>query len=94
MLNSQFIFEQSDRFAARVMQAAGPDETKRIETVFRLALAREPTAEERTLSRVFIRKQVGRYRQKDQKSEAEGADAALVNLCQMLFNTNEFLYVE
>ena len=94
MMNGKFIFEQSDRFASRVIKAAGTDEGKRIETAFRLALARKPTLEEIEISRQLLQTQTARYAAQKKLKPQQATNAALSNLCQMLLNTNEFLYVE
>ncbi|HEY2251783.1 MAG TPA: DUF1549 and DUF1553 domain-containing protein, partial [Planctomycetaceae bacterium] len=56
MLNGQFITEQAEHFAARVIAAAGSDELKRVELAFKLALARSPTKDELALSRLLMAK--------------------------------------
>ena len=44
---------------------------------------------------ILLRSQAELYRQADPKlAPQQLADAALVDLCHMLLNTNEFLYVE
>jgi cytochrome c553 len=94
MLNGKFVFEQSERFAARVMQTAGPDEAKRIETAFRLSLTRTPTVREVAICRTLLDKQTARYQKQKNLNSQQAADAALVNLCHTLLDANEFLYVE
>jgi hypothetical protein len=93
MLNSPFVFSQAERLAERVKQSAGSDAERRIETAFRLCLCRWPDREERSASRELLRRQALRYQQQRKAMPGPAADAALVNLCQMLLNTNEFLYV-
>jgi len=106
MLNGKFILEQAEHFASRVKKLAGDDEKRRIETAFRLALAREPTPEEVLLSRDLLEKQITGFEAEKaphdptateaekKPTESTASDRALVDLCQMLFNTNEFLYVQ
>jgi len=94
MLNGKFLFEQAGHFAVRVRAIAGADESSRIESAFRLAFARKPSAEEVTLSRELLHEQAKRYREQKTIPDEQSADAALVDLCQMLLNTNEFLYIE
>jgi hypothetical protein len=94
MLNGQFIFEQSERFAERVMARTNTGPDARIATAFRLALIRTPTETERVLANDLLTRQASRYRAHQSLGPQAAADAALVDLCHMLFNTNEFLYLE
>ena len=94
MLNGRFIFEQAGHFAARVRAEAGTDDDRRIERAFHLALIRKVSADEFSLARELLREQSARYRKQKEMTTEQSVDAALVDLCQMLLNTNEFLYVE
>ncbi|MFN0055164.1 MAG: PSD1 and planctomycete cytochrome C domain-containing protein [Planctomycetales bacterium] len=93
MLNGQFVTEQSEAFARRVIAAAGSDEPQRIDLAFRLALARSPTAEELELSRQLLARQRQRKGAEPETTPAQADGEALFHLCHMLLNTNEFLYV-
>jgi hypothetical protein len=94
MLNGKFIFDQASHFASRVRAEAGTDHNRRIERAFHLALIRKPSAREFSLSRKLLREQSARYRKQKKMTVEQSADAALVDFCQMVLNTNEFLYVE
>jgi cytochrome c553 len=94
LLNSAFAFEQAELFAFRVRQQAGRDERQRVELSFRLALTRRPTEEEVKLSLKLLTRQAGIYQSQETIDAQQATDKALVNLCQMLINTNEFLYVQ
>jgi len=66
-----------------------------IQRAWRLALCREPSPEEFHLAANFAARQL-RVLAEDQGSVPEGSSAerqVVVNLCQMLLNSNEFLYV-
>lgn len=80
LLNGQLTTKEADRFAARVIELAGPDRDRQIDKAFMLALSRQPKAEER------------------EKASALFANAtppeALARLGAVLFNTNEFIYLE
>ncbi|MEX2287118.1 MAG: PSD1 and planctomycete cytochrome C domain-containing protein [Planctomycetaceae bacterium] len=93
MLNGKFLFEQAERFAARVRQSASADGPGRIRQAFRIALGREVSPEELQLTQKLLDEQCARYAAESPSSPQAAADAALVDLCQMLLNTNEFLYV-
>jgi hypothetical protein len=95
LLNGRFAFEQASLFAQRVDAAAGTAVPRQIETAFRIALGRPPSAEETQLAATLLREQAVRYlgtNESPSKKISEPSAAALVDLCQMLLNTNEFLY--
>jgi hypothetical protein len=91
MLNDDFVIEQAGAFAARVMREA-PDRVTQIERAFQLALARKPGSDEVTWAGELLDKQAERFR-KSPMTAGEAAEKSLGHLCQMLLNTNEFLYI-
>ena len=95
MLNGDFVQEQARRFAQRVMSDAVASQQPRIEVAFRIALNRRPTAHEIKLASELLEDHISLdRRRKPQLSDQQLADKALVDLCHMLLNTNEFLYLE
>ena len=54
MLNSEFVTRTSDKLA-RLSEADDPDVIQRVARLYRLALRREPTAEESRLGSAFAR---------------------------------------
>ncbi len=88
LFNSQFAYETSRHFARRVQREAGPVPRRQVEWVFSFAFARKPTPSELDAGARFLEKQSG----------AETADSepskALADLCLVVLNTNEFLYLE
>jgi hypothetical protein len=92
MLNDAFMLDQSDRFAARVVAAAGDSSDARVEAAFRLAFARKPNDKEKTASAALLEKLTQKYA-KQGESSAEADLKALGRFCQMLLCANEFLYV-
>jgi hypothetical protein len=100
LLNGRFAFEQARSFARRVERLAGTPRPKQIATAFRLALGRFPSADETQLAATLVREQTNRHRGRPEQppskkmTEPAAAEAALVDLCQMLLNTNEFLYAQ
>jgi hypothetical protein len=90
LLNDAIMLEQADHFAARVA-AAGPEPGPRIETAFRLAFARKPTAREAASSAAFLSRVQQDYAAEG-RSAAEAERKALARLCHMLLCANEFLY--
>jgi hypothetical protein len=80
LLNDAFVREQAAHLARRV---AGPDP---VGTLFAVALLRAPTATERTSAEAFLEAQAARA--------GGDAEQALVDLCQVVFNLNEFLCLD
>jgi hypothetical protein len=82
LFNGEFVNRQAEQFAQRLVREAGSDADPQIELAFRLALARRPTAEEATAMRRFLVTESG----------ATNQHAALVQVCRVILNLNEFVY--
>jgi hypothetical protein len=80
MLNNAVVLEQSDAFADRVIIESGNDDAKAIDLAFRLALTRSPRGDEQSWCADFLR---GHQPRRE----------AIAQLCHVLFNSSEFLYV-
>jgi hypothetical protein len=80
LLNADLPNAEARHFAARVMEEAGPDPDKQISRAFWLALSRDPSENEKHKTRELL----GKYPPKE----------ALAHLGLVLFNLNEFLYLE
>ena len=70
----------------------GPLLDARIELLFRLTLARQPSPQERDLCRRMLTKQIALHRTAAPEESPELT--ALADLCQTVLNMNEFLYLE
>jgi hypothetical protein len=79
LLNSEFTNVEAKHFAERVIELAGPDRSKQLDRAFQLALNRAPTPQEREKSTQVL-------------GELPAAEA-LTRLAVVLFNLNEFVYV-
>ncbi|MCS7025371.1 MAG: PSD1 and planctomycete cytochrome C domain-containing protein [Bryobacteraceae bacterium] len=77
LMNNQFIHLQAEQFAKRLKREAGLDPAKQVELAFELAYARPPSSKEKQWALEFL---------------AAGPEA-LVDFCQALFNSNEFVYI-
>ena len=75
LFNSHFVLHHSDHFARRVAQQE-KDIAGQVRQAFRLALQRDPTAEEIADFTNYATRH------------------GLANMCRVLFNSNEFLFVE
>jgi hypothetical protein len=84
LLNGRLVNDEAVHFASRVVDLAGPDRSAQVRVAYELALTRQPTTEEIRDALEFL------------KSEPEGGTAsdALAGLCRVLFNLNEFVYVD
>ena len=84
LLNNRFALRQAKYYAERVARLS--DETvDRIREAYRIALSRPPTQTELDANLAFLRQQTD-YHNGD-------ALAALTDLCDVILNLNEFLYV-
>ncbi|MEX2261431.1 MAG: PSD1 and planctomycete cytochrome C domain-containing protein [Bryobacteraceae bacterium] len=87
MLNGDEVMEQARRFAERIAQAAGNEPAPRISAAFRMAFGRPPSEKELVWAGEFYTREAARHAESREQS-------ALASLCHVLFNSNEFLYVE
>jgi hypothetical protein len=80
LMNSPFINSEAKHFADRVIEFAGADRNKQVEEAFLFALGRPPSSSEREKAADLFK--------------AAPARDAIARLGQVLFNLNEFLYLE
>lgn len=104
LLNNKLTLEWAESFAGRVIEVAGTDLDREIETAYRLAFSRSPDKTEKEIARKFF------DRHSEILSKRAAADeplaspsrspeqcdrvqaASLVDFCHMLINANEFVY--
>lgn len=79
LLNGKLVNEEAEHFARRVEAAAGSDRATQVRVAYQGALTRLPTPEELDDALKFL-------------DEADGS--GLAGLCRVLFNLNEFVYVD
>lgn len=98
LLNSDFVNRSAAHFAARlVTEVPSPaDPEKRIEHAYRLALCRRPAPLETEALREFLQKEANRFSEQEKIDPAAPAAEthALTQMCRILFNQSEFLYVD
>ncbi len=86
LLNSPDVHRGSRACAKRLLAEAGDDDSKAIDRLYRLALARSPSPTESDEARdLLLEQRVTFHRDRE---------AALQRLCLFVFNTNEFIYVD
>jgi hypothetical protein len=108
LLNDKTILISAQAFAGRVMKEAGEDVNGQIAAAYHLAFAREPDAEERKMAVSFLDRQTSLIKPRIESKQpvalpancavasdaaAQARAAALVDFCHVLFNSNEFVYV-
>jgi len=79
LLNSEFVLRRARAFAARVRSEAGDDAAACVERVYRLALGREPTVEERALSLGYLAESA----RPAARGEERASPDSLEGLCQV-----------
>jgi hypothetical protein len=99
LLNGTLTATESKYYAKRVMEIAGDDVDKQIDTAFRLALARGATEFEKAKAReLYAASSRSRFQSGAATEGKSGAgrspEEALTRLATVLFNLNEFLYLE
>jgi hypothetical protein len=94
MLNDAFVLDQADAFADRVLaeHRENADPPGAIDLAFRLALCRPPTAEEQAWCADLLRRQEERVRGAG-ASNQDVRRQAFAQLCHVLLNSSEFLYI-
>jgi mono/diheme cytochrome c family protein len=82
LFNGEFVNRQAERFAERLAREASGDLDRQLDLAYRLALCRLPTDAERGAIRRFFESQALPTNQQ----------AALVQVCRVILNLNEFVY--
>jgi hypothetical protein len=85
LLNGESTNRQARHFAARLVREAGVDPRRQIDLAFRLALCRPPRPGEQQALLTFL------LREAEIRQE-KGTEEALVQMCRVIFNLNEFVY--
>jgi cytochrome c553 len=95
LLNGEFVQEQATAFADRLIREGGRDPEANIRRMFRLAVARLPTAEEAKISREYLQRMQERVRaQSPQVAADESYRQGMALLCKVALNLSEVIYVD
>ncbi|MBC7818669.1 MAG: DUF1553 domain-containing protein, partial [Planctomycetaceae bacterium] len=86
MINSKDSLARAADFARRVKAEGGADRESQVALAYRLAFGRNATAAELASAIEFLNRQAAQ--------NAAAASAVLADFCQVLLNSNEFLYVD
>ena len=99
LMNGEFLNEEARHFAARLVREVGTDRRARIDRAFRLALCRAPTADEVISAEKFLDRQEMRIAEEEDRAAAtqpprDPSRTALEAFCLVLYNLNEFVYID
>jgi hypothetical protein len=91
LMNDEFVDDQARRFADLLMKTHGSDLNLLVLQACTRSLGRPPSSDRIRQARAFMEQQISAHREADAKMpELE----ALVDLCHVLFNTNEFVFID
>jgi hypothetical protein len=106
LMNSPFVHTQAKALALALVKDVGTDTHRQLNALYKRALGREPNERERTLALAFLKDQAETIRERIKAKDAIGIDAvalpagadlasvrALADLCVVIFNTHEFVYI-
>lgn len=92
LYNGEFVNQQAMALAER-LQRDTSDRGGQIERLYRVALCRQPSADEAASLRKFLETEAaGQLREAPGITPAEAEQRALVQLCRVVLNLNEFVY--
>jgi hypothetical protein len=98
LMNSAFAIVQSQALAERAIAAAGDDPAARVRLAWQFALSHEPSEAQLAAALEFLAAQEQEFANQpppaDKKPAADPSVRALAALCQALFSSNAFLYVD
>ena len=101
LLNGDFLQQQAELFAERVMRDAGSDSNRRVERAWALAFGVAPTAKETADASAFVKEMQTTFAKTPRPQTPPGGKPApshevraLAALCQVLISSNRFLYVD
>jgi hypothetical protein len=88
LMNDPFVVQQAGRWAERTVAEPGKSPGQRVEALYQSAFARPPSETELRDALQFVERQAGRY--------GEGPDGprAWADLCHVLINVKEFIFID
>ncbi|MHC5544044.1 DUF1553 domain-containing protein, partial [Singulisphaera rosea] len=89
LLNSQFALTRAKGLATRLRELRDVNAEAKVDRAFLLTTGRAPSVDERSAALQFLEAQPSQY-----PGRADAVDQSWADLCQMLFASNTFLYVE
>ena len=92
VMNSPFVIEQAEHMAARLLHRTTLDEAARVRLAYKWALCREPTPDDLASCLEFLEAYDKTFEADTEPRER--MSKAWTGLCQSLFLSNEFVYIE
>ena len=92
LMNSPLVRSYARSMAERLEAEA--DLAQAVNMAYRIALVREPSAEELSVAQQFIAAQRATYEQQSEAEPSEVSRLALADFCQVLMCLNEFVYLD
>ena len=93
LFNSRFLREQSEAMAERLLREVGDDPSQQIRQAFRLTFQRQPGNDELDSCREFLEKPMPTESPMGQ-SRDNAPHGSLADLCLVLLNSNEFIFLD
>ncbi len=90
-MNSPLVRGYATAFAERTLRDANESDESSVERGYEIALAREPTAEERQDAVAFVQQQADLY---TKDGLADPRRLAMADFCQVLMSLSEFIYID
>ena len=95
LFNGDFVNRQARHWARRLVEEVGENPERQIERAYRLTLARPPTEKERRSLVGFLESESSKLRQEQPDLTPQQVDRkALVQMCRVILNLNEFVYTD
>jgi mono/diheme cytochrome c family protein len=96
LVNGEWALARAEAFAGRLEheQPASSSYEDRVVLAFRLAFGRSPGPDEALEAIAFLHQQARSTGAAPHRSDVTADHAALIDFCHVLFNSNEFLYVD
>lgn len=91
LMNDEFVDDQARRFAQSLINKHGIKQDVLIQQAYSKTLGRFPSGDRLHQARMFMDKQIAAHH--ESQSKTPDFDA-LVDLCHVLFNTNEFVFID
>lgn len=93
LLNDPFTNDQSGLMSRRIWSSAGPDRKAQVLELYSIGLSRRPTDQELERGTAFLKQQFEFHHQTPDRDPEESRKLALADLCHVLINLNEFVFV-
>jgi mono/diheme cytochrome c family protein len=96
LINGDWALSRARALAVRVERCAPPstDDRERVVLVYRLVFSRDPDGEEVTAALAFLRRQSTLTVRSPERINLAADRAAFIDFCHVIFNSNEFVYLD